>query len=196
MPAVEREPNPARVEGGREADAAGKAFEGLVENELEGERRAGRLAWHERHQPLFRAIGPGRFAPVRKGKADHGGMFVGGLAFAIEDKSRGASTLARSAMLPGEVEHLEATAAGGGLALLAVELRPRRDVEPLRFVLPWDRVAWRPSGSGEGIGLAELAGWEMPPTGFLRRFVAFCPRCKAYRLRQHVATACCWQGGE
>ena len=189
---VKREPNPARVDGGRIADACGKAFEAIIDNELEGERLAGRVAWHERHQPLFRAVGPGRFAPVRKGKADHGGMFEGGLAFAIEDKSRAAGSLARSAMLVGEVEHLDSTGRGGGLALLAVELRPPGGGVH-RFVLPWDRVHWRRRGDGAGVSLDDLAGWEMPATGFLRRFVAFCPRCEAYRLRWHKPSACCFR---
>lgn len=182
-----------RAVAGLEADAAGKAFEALIDNELEGERRAGRITWHERHQPLYRCVGPGVYVPVRKGKADHGGMFAGGLAFAIEDKSRIGSSLPRSALLEGEVEHLEATAAGGGLALLAVELRSRLDEEPQRFVMPWDRVVWRPSGRGESLSLVDLRAWPMPPVGFLGTFVAWCRLCRAYRLRQHRVEACCWK---
>lgn len=179
-----------RQRGGEDAQKAGKAFELLIDKELDDEHKARRISWHDRHQPLYRPLGGGRYAPVAKGKADHGGMFVGGLAFAIEDKSSESGSLGRSAMRAGEITHLDATARDGGLALLAIELRPPRG-PVARFVVPWDRVPWKRSGKGAGVSMAALVGWEMPEQGFLRRFVTWCPACHAYRLRWWRAGACC-----
>lgn len=151
--------NPRRVVGGRGAVSSGKAFETLIAYELEAERRAGRVARHDRHQPLYRCIGPGRYVPAAKGGADHFGLLT------------------------------------GGLALLAVELRPPRAPAPLRFVLPWDRVPWEKNSRGLGASAVALAGWELPPGGLLRRFVAWCPGCQAWRLRWFKPGACCFRGG-
>lgn len=180
-----------RAAGGDAVDA-GKAFEALITAELELERKAGRIARHDRHQPLYRCVGPGRYVPAAKGGADHFGLLGGGLAFAVEDKSVVGASLPWTRLTEGERLHLQDVFRAGGLALLAVELRPAGARKPLRYLAPWDRVGWRKSGSGVGVGLLGLAGWELREGEALRRFVVWCKGCRAWRLTWHVAGACCF----
>lgn len=182
-----------RRDAGGEAVDAGKAFEALIVAELEQERRAGRVERHDRHQPLYRCIRPGVYVPAEKGGADHFGALAGGLSFAIEDKSVIGSSLPWTRLTEGERRHLQDVHRARGLALLAVELRPPSAPAPLRFVVPWDRVGWRKSGSGLGVGLLGLAGWELREGEFLRRFVSWCPHCRAWRLRWFAPGACCFR---
>lgn len=177
------------------AAAAGKRFEVQCAGELKiMQASAPRLVASFRHtQPLFRAVGGGKFVPVKGGEADFHGIAPGAFFFAVECKSSAGHTVERSEFTKGEADDLDATAAAGGLALAVLEFRFA--IGGWRcFGVPWKCMPWKAAGvAGSAGGLSvhvnDLNGWELRRPLWLGPFLEYCPACAAYRLRG--ARSCC-----
>jgi len=172
---------------GARAQAAGEAFEELVEGLLKAATQTGLVADWEHTQPLFRRLGAGRFAPVAAGRADYSGMLVGGLAFALECKSTKEARFYRRQLPPRQVAHLDATLRGGGLALLAVEFREAIHVH--RFAIPWGAIPWARALSADSIRASALEIHRLRYPWLLEPHLARCEACgRASALGRHT---CC-----
>lgn len=120
---------------------------------------------------ILRVLGGGRFEVVFRGEsgADYRGTVAGGRAVVAEAKSSDDHRLGRSILKPTQIADLDDAHALGALALLLVELTI--DHRPRRFACPWP-LAWTASGKGAGVGLEDLAAFEVRPGElYLRRFV-------------------------
>lgn len=180
--------------------AAGKAWERGIEASLEMARRSGALAHWAHNEPHFRNIG-GKFIPVATGVADYTGVLRGGLALAIECKATADERYYRRSLPEQQVEHLDAVARAGGLALLALEFRGA--IGPARldraralwkmqqFVVPWTCVPWHRVRSAESVGPADiLPRYQLARPLFLAPFVHDCLRCTKVWPRSQATCTC------
>ena len=178
-----------RAAAGKKAAAGGKLFQDAVAGHLEACRDRGLVAWFAHNQPMYRPAGAGRFIPTKAGGADFYGTLPGGLTFALEAKSYDDERFYRSWLPDGQLEHLNAVHAAGGLALLALQLR-RLPGAPA-WLIGWGAAPWRALQSAEALHPVDLAGAELQPPFILERFLRRCTRC----LRAHLvvgAQRCLW----
>ena len=160
---------------GREAKAAGDAFELFLEYQHATARRLGILAHIEHNEPHFKYVG-GKWIAEAPGVADYTATLDrSGLTVAIEAKSTKKDRLARSAVSPKQQEHLDAVARAGGLALLAVEFRYPVPTTPFwmgawgvldyyrRYAVPWLETPWQVLRTAESVNEEDLlrGGWRM-----------------------------------
>jgi len=162
----------ARQRGGVEARRAGDAFERWVAAQHRAALMAGDLAWIRHVSPAVKWVGSGnkaRVIVIGDACADFVGMAKHGRAVVVEAKSR-VGRLGKAQLLEQQVEQLDATAHGGGLALLLVELRHLKEAPAgPRYAVPWAEVPWSARG---GVGHAELAPWLVDERDlYLRRFL-------------------------
>lgn len=192
-----------RVAGARAVDA-GKAFEKKIRSEIEIAKHAGLVAWYQHAEPAFRLIWkrgrdgrPTReFMPCAAGFADYSGILCGGLAFAVEVKATKDPRFARSKISPAQQAHLDATAAAGGLALLALQLRDHDAGTVLELVMPWREVPWVVKRSAETLGADDptITHWRIdntPRPGALGRFLWRCSRCGRAAAVSMCSHSCC-----
>lgn len=153
-------PNPANQVRGAKAHDAGDAFEAWLATQHAVARRRG-LARVRKVSPAVRWMkirGVTTAKVVGENGADFVGILRSGRALVAEAKASDDPTLGRSAFEDHQVADLDAAAALGALALALVQLRI--DHRLRRFAAPWP-LRWRERGRGAGVGLEELAPWEI-----------------------------------
>lgn len=167
---------------GRQAKAAGDAFEAFLEQQHEVALQLGILACVEHNEPHAKVIG-GRLMYTERGVADYTGVLDrSGRAVAVEAKSTKAERLMKSAVSSKQQDHLDRVARAGGLALLVVEFRrelpaavqlqialwPMQAAEEMlrqhfrRYVCPWEKVKWQVLKTAESVSEIDLfadGGW-------------------------------------
>lgn len=153
----------------RISDDVGRAWETAVTNKLKVLHQIGVVAWWEHGQPQVAWL-PHLRAWKKTGDsgADVSGVLSGnGRAFAAEIKSVGsrdgrAPVLVREdAMRPRQVEHLDAVARAGGLALLAVQFRGEGSPW-LNSVIPWAEVPWEKARVKHHVVAGDCERWRIP----------------------------------
>lgn len=163
---------------GRIAQYVGDAGESYAEGQFMMALRLGILAHYEHNEPRTNFIN-GQLMHEKPSVSDYTGMLEGGRVLAEEVKSRAAKRLYKSEVEPKQQAHLEATARGGGLAILLVEFRSASAPFFRRFAIPWLEVPWQVVKSAESISVEqpELAQWLIQPdTCHLLRWHAGGPR--------------------
>lgn len=170
--AVPDGPDPARRAAGRRARERSEALERDLRAEHRAAERAGVAFARQAGRPVI-GYGPegpvyGR-APVDFVGAIRGAPGAPWLPLAVEAKAR-AERLQRDDVEPHQREHLDATAAAGGVALVVVELRPAGAAG--RWAVPWAELEarWARSRGGASVGPRELRGFELAATPYLLRF--------------------------
>ena len=184
-------PAVARIRAGAVAHARGDAFEDVLAPHHDAARAEGLADVRKVGAPVIvgRRGKPVEWAGV--GPADYVGTMRGGRSIVVEAKSvDGRLSLAHVA--PHQREHLDACAALGGLALLAVELRGRGV-----YVVEWATAPWRvsrrhvsgtlvqgrtlPAVESRTLGAEELAGHRVEGECYLRAWVAVTVRVEVAR---------------
>lgn len=143
----------ARVRAGRSAKRHGDAFEAWIASYLKTAQHAGVIAWWMKIHPGVRQVrrcdnasGTWRneLAWAARAAADFIALTPDGRMVAIECKSIESARLARAVIQPQQVTHLDAVAAAGGLAFLAVEFRDEGRVTcaARQYFIPWREVPW------------------------------------------------------
>ena len=169
-----------RRASGRVAHARGDAFEALLTRHHDRAEALGVAHVRKVGAPVVvgRRGKPVEWAGV--GPVDYLGTLRGGRAIAVEAKSVD-GRLSRADIAEHQREHLDAVAALGGLALLAVEVRGVG-----LFVCPWPAVPWRESSrsvaprkgaakrvvQSRTVGAEELAPWRVAGECYVAAFVA------------------------
>jgi hypothetical protein len=170
----------------------GQNFENFLSAQHNGCLLQGILAWWRHVSPKVKWVRRPEKCPRCKSPnwgahatvvgdacADYVGQLVSGQALTVEAKSY-AGRFGFSELEEHQVKMLDACARNGGLALLALELRPdpkhpecwAREWGPWkRFAVRWDRVPWRVRGAGKSLGVEDLSGWEMRGQLYLKRFL-------------------------
>ena len=173
-------PAVARRRAGAVAHARGDAFEDVLAPHHDTARAEGIADVRKVGAPVIvgRKGKPVGWAGV--GPADYVGTLRGGRSIVVEAKSvDGRLSLAHVA--PHQREHLDACAALGGLALLAVELRGKGV-----YVVEWAKAPWRvsrrhvsgtlvqgrdlPAVESRTLGVEELAGHRVEGKCYLRKW--------------------------
>ena len=172
---------------GHTAQAVGASFEAWVEVQHDKARLLGILAHVYHNQPASKFI-RGRLEYVERGVSDYTGTLEGGHAktYAAEAKSTSDNRFPRAGIEPKQIEHLDAVARAGGLALLLVEFRV--DVLPLRLrhAIPWLEIPWKTLRTAQSVSADDVATWRIPndPTFcFLSRFHPGGPSSSTIRRR-------------
>ena len=184
-------PAVARRRAGAVAHARGDAFEDVLAPHHDAARAEGLADVRKVGAPVIvgRRGKPVEWAGV--GPADYVGTMRGGRSIVVEAKSvDGRLSLAHVA--PHQREHLDACAALGGLALLAVELRGKGV-----YVVEWATAPWRvsrrhvsgtlvqgrtlPAVESRTLGAEELAGHRVEGECYLRAWVAVTVRVEVAR---------------
>ena len=154
--------NPRAQLIGAIAQASGEAFEELLARHHRDARQRGvaRVRKVSQLVKILRALGRGQFVVVFTGEngCDWKGSLRGGRAITAESKSIAGPRLQRSMFEQHQIDDLDEAARFGELALALVQLRI--DGRPRRFAAPWP-LAWKQDGRGAGVGLEELAPWEI-----------------------------------
>ena len=171
---------------GRKSQAVGAAAESYAEGQFLMALHLGILAHYEHNQPRAKFI-RGKLMYDKPGVADYTGMLEGGRTLAVEVKSTDAKRFYKSDVEPKQQAHLEATARGGGLALLLVEFRrplvdgPRVTPVYQRFAIPWLEVPWEAARSALSIEPERLGQWFIQPdTCHLKRWHPGGPRSSSW----------------
>lgn len=155
--------NPRAQLIGAIAQASGEAFEELLARHHRDARGRGiaRVRKVSQLVKILRALGRGQFVVVFTGEngCDWKGSLRGGRAITAESKSIAGPRLQRSMFEQHQIDDLDEAARFGELALALVQLRI--DGRPRRFAVEWERMPWKASGVGYGVGLEELAPWEI-----------------------------------
>lgn len=162
-----------RAAAGRHAKRVGDALEAWTRAQLQAAVLAGILAWWAkieagarykpqrdtatgawRQQLTWGARAAADFIAVRRADA---------VSVAIECKSVDGGRLARSAIEPQQVEHLQATADAGGVALLVVEYRTEGALvhTARQYAVPWCEVPWEVERTAWSAPEAPLARWRV-----------------------------------
>lgn len=141
-----------REQGGKKAQSVGENFEGRLRALLEGARLSRRLVWWTKIETptkqvrLPRPVNGERYKIVwgEKAAADFMAVTEGGCPVVIECKSVQGTRLPQAAIQPQQRTQLDAVAAAGGLALLAVEFRTEGKVihHARQYLVPWRTVPW------------------------------------------------------
>ena len=171
----------AHVARGRAAQRAGAEFEAWLSSQHDAMALRSRdqlLAWWLHIEPPTRYVRDPRTGQkvlrhVGVAAADYAMMTTrawGSRVVVVEAKSvSGVSPrLSLEDLAQDQRDHLSATRAEGGLALVAIELRVTRarGLTPtvMRFAVDWAGMPWRPVRKGSwSVGAEDLVGWEMPP---------------------------------
>ncbi len=158
----------------------GDGWEQAIENKLAVLHQLGVIAWVEHQQPELFSLGVVRRGPRviqawGKGApsgADYSGVLGRqsprpGLAFALEAKSvgpkegRDRSLVYEDEISPTQIDHLNAVARAGALAVLAVQFRRQR--EPwLLAAIPWAEVPWERERVKHHLRAEDCAAWRIP----------------------------------
>lgn len=153
------------------SDVVGRAFEEAAENKLTVLKQIGIVAWWEHQHPeMFRRNG--MWMKGAASGADFSGVLRGGRAFALEVKSVGPDEerdpvlIREKAISPKQLEHLDAVAAAGGLAVLAVQFR--HELAPwLVAVVQWTRVPWEQARVRSHLRPEACGQFRIPTNGHL-----------------------------
>ena len=172
----------ARRRAGAVAHARGDAFEALLSRHHAAALAEGLADVRKVGAPVVVGRGGAPKAWAGVGPADYVGTLRGGRSLVVEAKST-ATRLSRADIAEHQREHLDACAALGGLALLAVELRGRGV-----YVVEWATAPWRVSSravtatergrevrrvvESRTLGAEELAGHRAAEGCYLRRWAA------------------------
>jgi hypothetical protein len=146
----------------------GVAFETFVRNRLLMLQQRQIVAWWEKQEPSW--FYDGRRKAWQRGApsgADFHGVLSTGAAFAIEAKSTGPEDDKRCDLIlearvsEKQRKHLDAIAAIGGPAFLAVQFRPTN--EPwTTAIIPWREVPWRRAVSRHHLEGEAAQPWRLP----------------------------------
>lgn len=170
--------NEVRERAGRRARRLGEDLERWVAAYLGTAQRVGAITWWMKIHPGVthrRVLIDGRwgFKLVwgERAAADFIALAPDGRMLAIECKSVEGQRLARAAIKPQQLAHLDAVDAAGGRALLAVEFRDEGAVTRTarQYVIPWREVPWATARTA--MSLTELAAtpWRERRGEFLAR---------------------------
>lgn len=169
----------SRRRGGAIARHAGASFEGWLEVHHREAVRVGLLAWWRHVSPRVMWIGHGAKAQAKvvgEACADYvGQLATTGRALVVEAKSTSHARFALAQLEVQQLAHLDACAAGGGLAILAIEFREQGEgtLRILgRYAVPWQSVPWQVLRSARSVGPAELAPWLVRGPCYLEPLVA------------------------
>ena len=162
------------MSGGRTAQAVGAAFEAWIEVQHEKARRLGILAHVTHTYPEAKYI-KGVLTYAQKGVADYSGTLEGGHAttYVAEAKSTSDKRFPRADIEPKQIEHLDAVARAGGLALLLIEFRINEVPLRLRHAIPWLEVPWQLRRTAQSVSAEDVVAWRIsgdPTQCFLSRF--------------------------
>lgn len=170
--------NEVRERAGRRARRLGEDLERWVAAYLGTAQRVGAIAWWMKIHPGVvhrRALIDGHWGFKltwgERAAADFVGLLPSGGMLAIECKSVEGQRLARAAIKPQQLAHLDAVDAAGGRALLAVEFRDEGAATRTarQYVIPWREVPWTTARTA--MSLTELAAtpWRERRGEFLAR---------------------------